>query len=63
MRKISVWKSLELDHTLIESDKLGKSLNSEIYLGVNELPKAINIFACIVHLINREINLQDGVVF
>ena len=45
MRKISVWKSLELDHTLIESDKLGKSLNSENYLGVNELSKAINIFA------------------
>ena len=43
MRKISVWKSLELDHTLTESDKLGKSLNSENYLGVNELPKAINI--------------------
>ena len=50
IRKISVWELLELDHTLIESDKLCLLLNCENYLSVNELPRKIIIFVYIEHL-------------
>ena len=56
-------ETLDLDHTLIESDKLCKSLNCENYLSVNELAKEVIISGRILHVDIREVNLHDGVVF
>ena len=36
IRKVSLWKSYDLDNILIQGDKLYKSLNKNNYLNVDE---------------------------
>ena len=42
VKKISLWKSQDLDTILYEGDKIYKSLNADVYLAVDELPTTIS---------------------
>ena len=43
VKQINIWKTSDLDCVLIEGDKIYKSLNTNDYLNVEELPKLVQI--------------------
>ena len=43
IRPVEVWTTQDLDKILIEGDQLYKSLNTNMYLNVDEIPTKINV--------------------
>ena len=43
IRSVSIWTSKDLDKILISGDQIYKSLNTNMYLSVDDLPKTIEI--------------------
>ena len=61
IRKVSIWKSYDLDNILTEGGKIYKFLNKDDFLSVNELPRRMKIYNCNID-INIELpNLHEGV--
>ena len=60
-RKVSLWKSYDLDNILIEGDKLYKSLNKNDYLNVDELPRHIKIYNYNINIDMKLENLHEGI--
>ena len=59
--KVSIWKSYDLDNTLIKGYKIYKLLNKDDFLNVNELPRRVKSYNCNID-INIELqNLHKGV--
>ena len=44
VEKVSIWKSFDLDNTLIKGNKIYKLLNKDNLLNVNELPRRIKSY-------------------
>ena len=44
VEKVSIWKSFDLDNTLIKGNKIQKLLNKDNLLNVNELPRRIKSY-------------------
>ena len=44
VRKVSIWKSYDLDNILIEGDKIYKFPNKDDFLSVDELQQRIKIY-------------------
>ena len=61
VRKVSIWKSYDLDNILIEGDKIYKFPNKDDFLSVDELQQRIKIYNRNID-INIELqNLHKGV--
>eukprot|EP00111_Clytia_hemisphaerica_P014679 TCONS_00043273-protein len=56
VRRVSIWKTTDLDRILIEGDKLYKQLNTNSYLSVDEMPHFIesNGIVTELHFLNSE---------
>ena len=54
IRNICNWMTSDLDHILMEGDKLHKSLNIQNYLNVEDLPRKIVFFSHNVFLEKSE---------
>ena len=61
VRKVSIWKSYDLDNILIEDDKIYKFLNKDDLLSVDELPKRIKIYNRNIDINIEMQNLYEGV--
>lgn len=61
VKRVSCWKSFDLDYILVQGDKLYKSLGKDHYLNVDELPRIFQIFGCEVCVNISELQLFDGV--
>eukprot|EP00111_Clytia_hemisphaerica_P009079 TCONS_00026613-protein len=64
-RRVSIWKSTDLDKILIEGDRLYKLLDTSSYLSVDEMPRFIETNGIITEINflnneNGEAKLIDG---
>ena len=59
--KVSIWKSYDLDNTLIKGEKRYKLLNKDDFLNVNELPRRIKSYNCNIDINTELQNLHIGV--
>jgi len=57
IRPVSIWKYSDLDFILIEGDKLYKSLNTNMHLNVDELPRTISHNGIVSHI--TMLNVED----
>ena len=61
VKKVSIWKSYDLDNILIEGDKICKFLNKDGFLSVDELLRRIKIYNCNIDENIELQNLHEGV--
>ena len=61
VKKVSIWKSYDLDNILIEGDKIYKFLNKDGFLSVDELLRRIKIYNCNIDENIELQNLHEGV--
>ena len=57
IRRVGLWSMTDLDHILIEGDKIYKSLNSTKYLSIEDLPHTIMINS--INLIMVKLNVYQ----
>ena len=62
IRNICNWMTSDLDHILMEGDKLHKSLDIQNYLNVEDLPRKIVFFSHNVFLEISEKYVHEGIL-
>ena len=60
VRKVTIWKGLDIDNVLNNGDQLFKSLNKQTVLSADELPNKIDIYGQCLNV--RKLCNQPGVL-
>ena len=58
VKRVTIWKTMDMDYILEKGDELYKSLNMHIPLNIDELPQHVNIEGCLLTV--RLLSQQQG---
>ena len=62
VKKVSVWKYFDLDNILFQGDSIYKSLDTENYLNVDELPRQFHYGPHNIEVLIKNHDLHDGII-